>query len=661
MSRTKNIIKKIIGYKNLNRINFMRRTYKKSKKMDKKMPIFNIILKTKIKNSYTALCKTIELDKEYSNFYYSIDIYKTLYYEGSVISNLMLDYKRILDNSLEDFKKLLDKNTKFDRDELECIKGIEVLIEREVNIITNNEIRERLRGITNRKANSFKDAIQRILFFNQLMWQTGHNLNGLGRLDLILNEYYTNDVNNKVITKDEAKNLLREFLEILHKDYYFKSNTLSGDIGQIIILGGYDKDGKNICNELTYIFIELMKELKIPDPKVLLRVNKETTRDIIELSTRCIQTGIGCPLFANDDVIIPKLIEFGYDNNDVFNYGTAACWEPFITGKSFDQNNLKSISFMQPFNTMISEEEFERKDNIKDIIELYKQYLNKYLEEFIMQINEIKFGHDPLLSLLTDKCIENRKDISCGGAKYNEYGFTGVGLSNVVNSIQSLNKFVFSERRYNLREFNEIRRRNFENYDNLLKETKDFKERYGTDNAACVDLTNEIIRYTTNVFSKYTNPLGGRYKFGLSAPSYIDESINFPASFDGRKKGEPFGVHISCDVSNGYTELIQFTSKIDYGENRFNGNVADFIVSPNFIEDNFEKFVDFLVLSIKVGFFEMQMNVVNSKTLIEAKENPEKFPNLIVRVWGFSAYFKDLPEEYKNYIIERALKSEGNS
>ena len=83
------------------------------------------------------------------------------------------------------------------------------------------------------------------------------------------------------------------------------------------------------------------------------------------------------------------------------------------------------------------------------------------------------------------------------------------------------------------------------------------------------------------------------------------------------------------------------------------------MVSPDFIRQNWDKFVDFLMICIKKGFFEMQMNVVSSKTLLEAREHPEDFPNLIVRVWGFSAYFKDLPEDYKNVLIERALKSEG--
>ena len=83
------------------------------------------------------------------------------------------------------------------------------------------------------------------------------------------------------------------------------------------------------------------------------------------------------------------------------------------------------------------------------------------------------------------------------------------------------------------------------------------------------------------------------------------------------------------------------------------------MVSPDFIHQNWDKFVDFLMICIKKGFFEMQMNVVSSKTLLEARKHPEDFPNLIVRVWGFSAYFKDLPDDYKDVLIERALKNEG--
>ena len=117
-------------------------------------------------------------------------------------------------------------------------------------------------------------------------------------------------------------------------------------------------------------------------------------------------------------------------------------------------------------------------------------------------------------------------------------------------------------------------------------------------------------------------------------------------------------MHISLDDNKDYTEIMRFASKLDYSESRFNGNVVDLMVTPNFINKNFDKFLDYLILSLDMGVFQIQLNVVDSKTLIDAKENPEKYPNLIVRVWGFSAYFKDLPESYQDVLIKRAIENE---
>ena len=545
---------------------------------------------------------------------------------------------------------------------INTIESIENLIDRTTYYLEEKNSKEaiikNIRNIKNKKCTTFYEALQRILFFNQLLWQTYHGLNGLGRLDMILYPYYKQDIESGIISKIEARNLLREFLLQLHKFYELKSNMLLGDTGQIIILGGKAENGQYQDNELTYLFIELIKELQLPDPKLLVRVCSTTPRKIIEKSLECIQTGIGCPLFANDDVIIDKLINFGYQKSDAYTYTTSACWEPYIAGKSLDQNNLKSINFMKPFETLLKQEKLEQIKTKEELIKKYKEYLNKYINVFVKQIEKMKWQKDYILSLVMDECIENNLDIGEGGSLYNHYGFTGVGLSNLINSIMNIDELVFKNKEITFEKINEIRKENFKNQNQLLNRLKTQGKKYGTDDEEVIDITNDIIRYTTKIMNQYINPLGGKYKFGLSAPTYIEASKNFSASFDGRKQSEPFGVHISSDSSNSYTELIQFASKLDYGENRFNGNVVDFFVSPNFIQDNFEKFVDFLCFSIKVGFFEMQMNVVSSKTLIEARKNPEKFPNLIVRVWGFSAYFKDLPEEYKDYLIERALKSE---
>ena len=147
-------------------------------------------------------------------------------------------------------------------------------------------------------------------------------------------------------------------------------------------------------------------------------------------------------------------------------------------------------------------------------------------------------------------------------------------------------------------------------------------------------------------------------KWGLSASNYVESGVEVGATFDGRNKNEPLAVHISAPSGVAYTELVSFASSLDYSGQKSNGNVVDYFVTPDFIKNNLKKFTMFIKASIKKGFFQMQMNVVSSKTLIAAKKDPTAFPNLIVRVWGFSAYFNDLPENYKDILIQRAIDSE---
>ena len=123
---------------------------------------------------------------------------------------------------------------------------------------------------------------------------------------------------------------------------------LLGDTGQIIILGGTDKEGSYKCNALTYRFIEASMELRLPDPKVLLRCSTKMPGDLLELALDCMSTGIGAPFLSNDDVVIPALLSFGYLPDDACKYATSACWEPLIIGNSCDQNNVKSINFARP-------------------------------------------------------------------------------------------------------------------------------------------------------------------------------------------------------------------------------------------------------------------------------------------------------------------------
>ena len=150
-------------------------------------------------------------------------------------------------------------------------------------------------------ARTLEEGLQRILFWSSLFWQFGPRLIGLGCLDLILQDLELPDDEQELI------NILIDFFEELHRYYAYKSNSILGDTGQFIILGGKDEEGNYFANRLTYTFIQAMMQSNLPDSKLLLRVSENMPNDLLELAIKCISTGIGGPLLANDEVIIPSL------------------------------------------------------------------------------------------------------------------------------------------------------------------------------------------------------------------------------------------------------------------------------------------------------------------------------------------------------------------
>lgn len=616
------------------------------------------------KNPFKQICLLLsKLDIapcDNASFFYSIDCFKTINMLGPKFDNYMIDYSIILDNSIAELSDL-DIVPPFLQAEKQIVNSLKGYLIR----CRNNKWAERyslqfdaINSLFDRSSESFFEALQRILFVNQIIWQTRHTLNGLGRLDKILGNLYEEDIKSGLLTREKAKMLLKDFFKALHEYYWFKSNSLMGDTGQIIILGGKEPDGSYFCNDLTYLFIEVSKELKLPDPKVLLRCTADMPEDLLELAIDCISTGIGAPLLSNDDVVIPAMVSCGYDEADAYNYGTAACWEPLIPGLSCDANNIASLDFAIPLVELFESESFVKSDSIERIVGLYTDELKKHIRDLLTPLTKLEFEEDPLLSLLSVSSLERKKDITRGGAKYYNFGLTSVGLGCVVNSLLNIKKLVFDENRYSLFELNEKRHNNFAGDDALVTELKDLYPAYGSDDDYVIRLTKYLMSVTSTEFSKYSTKYGGKFKVGLSSPNYISGAGKIPATLDGRKQGEPFSVHISSSKAIPTTELLSFAMKLDYNDNRLNGNVVDFFTTPSFIKQNMHKFASLLRSSFSGGIFQLQMNVVDSKTLIAAKADPKLFPELVVRVWGFSAYFNDLPEEYKDVLIARAIESE---
>lgn len=600
----------------------------------------------------------IKVNKD-EKFSYFIDEGIIIENANTVIDNLTPDYAYFVDNSIQQMRKknqissneianqnliLIDIIQKYIKRILRKVKkSKDIQLEKKETIIYTLE-----RMLTD-EAKNLKDALQRILFCNQILWQTGHKLIGLGRLDKILERFPV---------EDDSYEDIKSFLRILHKDYRFKSSEMLGDTGQVIVLGGLEADGSYYVNEYTYLFLKANIELHFPDPKIYLRVADETPEDLLCLAIESIASGLGGPLLSNDNRVIPALLQFGYKEN-AYNYAVSACWEPLIPGMSLEQNNLCALDFGKCIYNTIQDSRFVLCDSFIQIMQLFMECIDNELDMLIEKMDKIQWEPDPILTLLTNGCLEKDRDISVGGAYYNNYGMLSVGISTAVNSLINIDKFAFECAELTLGQIVEMLMLNYSEHFAFRERLIKNERLFGKDDKKVIEITSAIQEHVEAYLSKYSNMFGGKVKFGLSSPSYISLASIVPATFDGRYSGAPYATHISCFGNVTPIEIVQFASKLNYNGIRANGNVVDIVLPSVLINDKQKKLLSFIKGSIKQGVYQMQFNVLSYKQLLEAKENPEKYPGLIVRVWGFSAYFVDLPEEYQNHLIERAKMQEG--
>lgn len=576
------------------------------------------------------------------------------------IMSITVDYTTVLNSSLKELIALIPgKDETFRKNEENMIIAIRHLANR-INHRLKKEgsmraalLQSYFSHFLDAKPKSFDEALQKILFYNALFWQANHWHNGLGRLDLILEEYYQDDLKMGILDRESAKQMIRDFILTLGTNTRQKSFSLVGDTGQYILLGGVDQNGNTIQNDLTEMFLELFAEFSIPDPKLILRVNRKTSETIWKKAIDCITTGCGSPLLMNEDVVIHNMIEFGYKNEDVWNVGTSACWEPLIIGKSFDQNNpLPNVPVLQSLNEIFaSNESF---DNMSSVLRRVKQNIAKQIKE---SINDIQFDVSPLYSLFFDSCIIRKVDYTLGGADYAYHGVEVVSFPNLVNGLLNIQKYIFEERVVSWEECRIALKANFKGYEDFRLMLKSNNLKFGSTAPTVVSISNELMEFIGDEVGKYLCN-GERLKVGFSSSQYIMARRKITASIDGRLDYEPFAVHISpVNQKIDILEVIEFAGALNYSGNRINGNVVDFIVPTSYLK-NKDKLVTILRIAMKSGVFEMQLNVLDAATLRDAKAHPEKYPDLVVRVWGFSTYFNDLPEEYKDNLIARATAYE---
>jgi formate C-acetyltransferase len=360
-------------------------------------------------------------------------------------------------------------------------------------------------------------------------------------------------------------------------------------------------------------------------------------------------TGCGSPLIINEKKVMDGMVEFGYDKDDVWNFGTSACWEPLIIGKSFDQNNpLLNIPVIDSLNGLLESD--DRYESFEEFLNTYKVVLKKQVLE---NIQDVEFDCSPLYSLFFDDCLAKQKDFSEGGAKYAYHGVQIVSFPNLINALLNLKTYVFEQKLFSMYECQQALKANFKGFNDMRQVLLSNPLKFGSTDKTVVDITNNLMQYISDVVATKTMN-GKRTKVGFSSSHYLIVCKGVGASMDGRQASAPFAVHISpVSQKIDLQEVLDFAGSLDYSGNKMNGNVVDFIV-PKVYADAPEKLMAILKNAMTTGVYELQLNVLNAATLKDAKAHPENYPSLVVRVWGFSAYFNDLPEEYKDNLIARA-------
>lgn len=514
------------------------------------------------------------------------------------------------------------------------------------------EIVKNLRNIPRKGASTFYEALQFFRFLHFALWCEGDYHIVIGRFDQWMYPYLEADLKSGLLDEETALTLLEDFFLTFNKDTDLYPGVQLGDNGQSMMLGGYDMEGNDQYNLLSELCLKASLELRVIEPKLNMRVSKETPLERFELGSRLTAAGIGFPQYCNDDVVVKGLIELGYAPEDAVNYAVAACWEFIVPGKGMDVVNIDALSFPHCVDTVI------RNTNAENFEEFLRQIQNEIKAQaagLCCKHKRVRHSPAPLMSVLMDGCVEHGKDISDGGV-YNNFGFHGVGLATAADSAIAVKRLVY-EGKLEMEELIHILDSNFEGYEDLRYEMIHSFPKMGNNCDEVDFLAKSFLEAFADGLQGYRNERGGIYRAGTgSAMLYYTLGESLGATPDGRKAGSflPANYSPSLNVKlDGPFSIVQSFCKPDLSKT-INGGPLTLELAATAIRGQIEKIALLVKSYVELGGHQLQLNVVNREHLLDAQKHPENYRNLVVRVWGWSGYFTELDQPYQDQIISRA-------
>jgi len=626
--------------------------------------------------------------------------------DGKIYKKGMLDFKEDIKKSIESLDFMNDPEAYYKREELKAMDiAVDALIifakryaekalklaEKEQNPQRKKELKkiaEICNHVPAHAPRTFHEALQYYWFVHVGVITELNPWDSYcpGRLDQHLYPFYKKENEDGELTREQAKELLQAFW------IKFNNHPAPAKVGvtaeesntytdfSTINIGGLKTDWSDGVNEVTYMVLETIGEMKLIQPNPAAQISKKSPDRYVKSVLRVVRKGYGQPSIFNSDAIIQELMRQGKAIEDARDGGVSGCVETGAFGKEnynltgyFNLTKVLEITLHNGIDPRTGKQiGIKTGDPLKfktfdELFAAFSKQLQHFIDIKVTGNNIIErlyatYIPTPLLSLLTDDCIKNGKDYHNGGPRYNTSYIMGVGLGSMTDIMTSIKYNVFDKKNFTMKTLLDALDKDFKGHDNIRNMVLNKTPKYGNDDDYADSLTTKIFNTYYDTVHGRKNTKGGDYQINMLPTTvhvYFGSVIG--ATPDGRKAGMPLSEGISPVQGadrNGPTAVIKSVSKFDHLKT--GGTLLNQKFTPKILgdEEGISKLSHLIRTHFKFDSHHVQINVVSANTLRDAKKNPDKYRDLIVRVAGYSDYFVDLIPSLQDEIIRRTEHSE---
>jgi pyruvate-formate lyase len=588
---------------------------------------------------------------------------------GKVLSEGLLTRREIAQTTLQRMSKDPEA-VEFLESAIETIDAVLGLAERYAQAARatgREDLAHILSQVPARPPRSFHEALQSLRLLHAIVWMSGHYHVGLGRFDQYMLPYLQADLESGRLDLEAAEELLADFFISLNKDSDLYPGVQQGDNGQTLTLGGVTTAGEDANNKLTRMALRVARDLSMIDPKINLRISAQTDLGLLELASELTRKGLGFPQYSNDDIVIPALTAHGYDLEDARNYTVAACWEFIIPGVGMEVVNIGAVSLPFAVDQAIRMG-LETGESFEAIQKRIHANIQEQIDHLVESYRKLYLQPAPYYSVLMEGPLESGRDLS-QGLKYNNFGIHGAASANAADALAAVRQFVFDKRSIPADELLSALETDFAGYEELRDRLVHQGPKVGNRDS----LADEMLAFLFEALADACETVADNGRGGIVRPGtgsamyYIwlargHEGMREPvvgATADGRHRGDFFSANLAPSPgvrADSPFRVFESFAKIDY-QRIYNGGPVTVELSDSVFRnaEGIQKAALLVRSFARMGGQQLQINSLSAITLLAAREHPEQYPNLIVRVWGWSGYFCELAPEYQDHIIQRCL------